>query len=245
MGLTGACIAQSSNSVTAVFRYLAAIVLVALVPGVGPTLVLAQGWSEYINTTDLFIVNFPARPDVTDITHRSAFGAEFPGRAYTVENERGRYSISVIDYRDSEAIHNARTDRTEANSSPAVWVTDVRASVAHVAQNFRARGGEVTYDAWADIDKIEGHQLQITNPDESRSFISIHLHASRLYVLEATVPPGAPPPGLFQQSLGILDENGRRIRYFIDADGNRTRMEEPMHDWLDVDPALAGEQIVE
>ncbi len=204
----------------------------------------AQGWIEYINRTDLFIVNFPGEPETTETTHHSAFDADFPARVYTVDNERGRYTITVVDYRDTEAIHLARTNRTEANSGSAIWITDVRASVGHAAQGFRSRGGEVTYDAWADIDKIEGHQLQITNPDQSRSFISIHLHASRLYILEATVPPGSPPPGVFQQSLGILDEEGRRIRYIIDADGNRTRMD-VMHEWIGVDPELAGEQLVE
>ncbi len=209
-----------------------------------PATASAQGWIEYINQTDLFIVNFPGEPETTETTHHSAFDADFPARVYTVDNERGRYAITVVDYRDTEAIHLARTNRTEANSGSAIWITDVRASVAHAAQGFRGRGGEVTYDAWADIDKIEGHQLQITNPDRSRSFISIHLHASRLYILEATVPPGSPPPGVFQQSLGILDEEGRRIRYVIDADGNRTRMD-VMHEWIGVDPELAGEQLVE
>ena len=204
----------------------------------------AQGWVEYINREDSFIVNFPGTPEVREITHRSAFDAIFPARIYTVERDTGVHSITVVDYRDSERIHSERTDRTEANSSSSVWVTDVRASVAHAAQGFRTRGGEVTYDAWADIDKIEGHQLQITNPDGSRSFIGIHLHASRLYILEATVPAGAPPPGLFQQSLGILDEEGRRIRYRIDAEGNRTRMQ-VIHEWIGVDPADAGEQLIQ
>lgn len=222
-----------------IFRLLsAALILFA------STAASAQGWIEYINQTDLFIVNFPGEPEVTETTHHSAFDADFPARVYTVENRRGRYSITVVDYRDTERIHLARTNRTEANSSPSIWITDVRASIAHAAQGFRERGGKVTYDAWADIDKIEGHQLQITNPDQSRSFISIHLHASRLYILEGTVPPGAPPPGIFQQSLGILDEEGRRIRYIIDADGNRTRMD-VMHEWIGVDPELAGDQLVE
>jgi len=204
----------------------------------------AQGWVEYINKTDLFIVNFPGDPVITETTHHSAYDADFPARAYTVDNERGRYQITVVDYRETEAIHLARTDRTEANSSSSVWITDVRASIANAAQMFRTRGGEVTYDAWADIDKIAGHQLQITNPDQSRSFISIHLHDSRLYILEGTVAAGAPSPGIFQQSLGILDEEGRRIRYIMDVDGNLTRME-VMHEWIGVDPELAGDQLIE
>ena len=203
-----------------------------------------QGWLEYINQQDFFIVNFPGQPEVRETTHQSTFGTTFPARVYTVRDGSRTYSITVVDYTESERLHSERTDRTEANSSSSVWVTDVRASVAHTAQGFRTRGGEVTYDAWADIDKIEGHQLQITNRDQSRSFVAIHLHASRLYILEATVPPGAPPPGLFQQSLGILDEDGNRIRYQIDAEGNKTRMD-VLHEWIGVDPADAGEQLIE
>ena len=98
----------------------------------------------------------------------------------------------------------------------------MRGSIAYAAWNFRKRGGEVTYDAYAQVDRIEGHQLQITNADQSRTFVAIHLHARRLYILEATVPPGSPPPVDFQISLYILDEEGKRIRYNLDHDGNRT-----------------------
>jgi hypothetical protein len=37
------------------------------------------------------------------------------------------------------------------------------------------------------------------------------LHMTKLYILEATVPAGSPPPGLFQQSMGYVDENGKGI----------------------------------
>lgn len=51
------------------------------------------------------------------------------------------------------------------------------------------------------------------NPEGTRTFAGIYLHESRLYIAEATVPPYAPVPGLFQQSLGFVDENGDRVRY--------------------------------
>ena len=81
------------------------------------------------------------------------------------------------------------------------------------------RGGQVTYDAYHYIDRVEGHQLQITNTDQSRSYAAIYLHESRLYIVEATVAPDLPPPGMFQQSLEFIDEVGERIRYrdFSDA----------------------------
>jgi hypothetical protein len=82
----------------------------------------------------------------------------------------------------------------------------------------------VTYDAWHHIDLVEGHQLQITNTDRSRTYASMYFHQGRLYILEATVPPGSLPQGLFQQSLSFLDEDGNRIRYQLFADGSRTRV---------------------
>ena len=96
-------------------------------------------------------------------------------------------------------------------------------SVAHEAWKIRRRGGEVTFDAYAVADYIEGHELYITNADESRTFVGIFLHAKRLYILEATVSRGELPPLLFQQSLQILDEKGARIRYEMNADGQRLR----------------------
>jgi hypothetical protein len=63
------------------------------------------------------------------------------------------------------------------------------------------------------IDLVEGHQLQLTNADRSRTFVGIYLHENRLYIVEATVPAGAPQPGLFQQALSLLDEAGNRVRY--------------------------------
>ena len=216
----------------------------ALILGTLCSPAFAQGWFEYINMDDFFIVNLPGEPVITQTTRMSAFEVEYPANVYTVDNERGFYQIMVVDYRDYVERHRTKPGRHEANSSISVPITDVRASVAHEANYFRTRGGEVTYDAWADIDKIEGHQLQITNPDGSRSFISIHLHEGRLYVLEGRVPQGSPAPGIFQQSLGVLDEEGRRIRYVIDIDGNRERME-VFHEWFEGDESVRGEQIIE
>jgi hypothetical protein len=61
---------------------------------------------------------------------------------------------------------------------------------------------------------VEGHQLQLTNnADKSRTFAGIYMHENKLYIIEGTVPAAYPEPGLFQQSLGWLDENGVGLRY--------------------------------
>ncbi len=174
---------------------------------------LAQTWTTHVSLEDRFSVNLPGVPEVRDITYPSEYGAIFPGRVHSYEDGTNRYSVTVVDYTDAERIHAERTNKTEADSLPIYWQIDVRASIAYAAWGFRQRDAEVTYDAWHYIDLIEGHQLQLTNADQSRTFAAIYLHESRLYIVEATVGPGAPPPGLFQQSLSLLDAEGNRVRY--------------------------------
>ena len=174
----------------------------------------AQEWATYTNRVDRFEVNFPGQPKVDETTWPSEYGAVFPGRVYTLDQNGSRYSVTVIDYTDAERIHAARKNRTEADNLPIYWQLDVQASIAYAATKFRQRPGvKVTYDAFHYIDLVSGHQLQITNPDLSRTFVGIYLHESRLYVLEAMVPARAPQPGLFQQSLSFLDAAGKKVRY--------------------------------
>ena len=85
---------------------------------------------------------------------------------------------------------------------------EVQGSIVYASWQFFQRNAKVTHYAWYDSDRIEGHRLQLLNPDESRTFAAIHRHGTRLYILEASVPKGAPAPGLFQQSLRFLDETG-------------------------------------
>jgi hypothetical protein len=71
----------------------------------------------------------------------------------------------------------------------------------------------MTFYGWYAADLVSGHQLQLLNRDQSRTFATVNMHGTRLYILEGTVPRGAPAPGLFQQSLMFLDEKGNSIRY--------------------------------
>ena len=189
-------------------RFVPIVLVLALsVPGFG------QGWTTFVSREDRFSVNFRGEPEVEEISYDSEYGAVFPGRVYRRDVGDSRYSVTVIDYTDAERIHAERTNKTQADSLVIYWQIDVMASIAYAAWQFRERDAEVTYDAWHYIDLIEGHQLQLTNGDGSRTFAGIYLHESRLYILEGTVPPGSPPPGLFQQSLVLLDEDGNGVRY--------------------------------
>jgi hypothetical protein len=174
---------------------------------------LAQEWTEYENRLDRFTVPAPGAPKVETITWDSEYGAQFPGRLYTWAAGRNRYSVTVIDYSDAELIH-AKVNHIAYRGGPGYWTIDIMASIDYAATRYRQKPGvTVTYDAWNYIERVTGHQLQLTNPDGSRSYVGIYLHENRLYILDATAPADAPPPIIFQQSFGFLDANGKPVQY--------------------------------
>ncbi len=158
----------------------------------GPS--FAQEWTEYASRADFFTVNFPSEPDVRDITYRTEYRIMLPGRVHSVEKGLNRYSVTVIDY---------------AN----VQDNEVRGALDYAAWTFLQRDVKVTHYAYYNAERVEGRRIQLTNADQSRTFAAIHMHENRLYIFEGTVPRGAPPPGLFQQSLGFIDAEGFRVRY--------------------------------
>ena len=186
---------------------LAASALLLSSPSVG------QGWIEYVSIADRFTMYVPGEPDVRDISYASEYGVVFPARLYSYEDGPNRYFVTVVDYSDSERIHSERTNKTSADDGSLYWAVDVLGSIAYAAWNIRKRGGEVTHDAWHYIQRVEGHQLQVTNADRSRTYAGIYLHETRLYILEATVSPESPPPIIFQQSLSLLDDEGNTFNY--------------------------------
>lgn len=179
---------------------LTAIILLA------PASALAQDWMEYVDREQRFSVNLPGEPMIEDTMIVSQRGGTYPARIYRVSDGVSDYMVKVVDYADAV-------------------ISDVRGSIAweawHYRMDVRDSGGEITFDGYAQIDRIEGHQLQITNTDQSHTYVSIHLYNRRLYVLEATSPDGVPRPMLFQVSLSMLNEDGSVARFTIDADGQR------------------------
>ncbi len=182
--------------------------------------VTAQSWFEYVNVEDRFGVNFPAEPQIEAFDYESEFQAIFPARRYRAMRGQDLYVVTVVDFTESERIHSELI-KTEAASGSNVWINDQRASVARAAREFRARGGQITYDAWSHIDLVEGHQLQMTNADGTRTYAGMYFNGNsrRLYVLEATISPRSPPAGQFQQSLRFLNEAGERVRYRLSPNG--------------------------
>ena len=213
----------------------------------------AQGWIKFIDEGDQFVVNFPGEPEIVELDYLTESGVTIPSRIYSVENANSRFAITVVDFTVAEQAHVARCRRMEAELdvvSPNQCrgndhLADIRGSIAFEAWNIRRRNsGEITYDAYGHVDGVPGHQIQILHPDESRSFIGLYMHDRRLYVLEGTVPGDDPPPGLFQQSLGMLDEMGRRVRYETDAEGNYSRVQ-TLYEYVGEEDPVTGEPVTD
>lgn len=188
--------------------------------------VTAQEWIEYVSRDDRFTCNFPGQPTVIETTYRSQFGADLPSRVYRAVRGPSRFSLTVVDYRPIERILTEKAkscpdgaETCQGNSAPTsstgagYWKTDVAGAMIHASWQFLQREAKVTVFIWNNVDLVEGLLLHLTNRDSSRTFVGIFMHENRLYLSEGTVPAGDPEPGLFQQSLGWIDENGRGIRY--------------------------------
>jgi hypothetical protein len=172
----------------------------------------AQGWAEYISTDDNFLTNFPGQPTVEafDYDYETGQLPEFVGeisaKRYQAMDGDSRYAIIVVNYQMVD------------------HVTTLKGSIAHAASLYRAMG-ETTYDSYAHLERLDGHQLQLELPGGRQMYVGIYFHYPdrKLYILEAEVPPNAPPPQHFVAALQILDEEGNPIRYAIDENGNASR----------------------
>ena len=200
-----------------------AFVLVALLAI--PCTAAAQEWEEYASREDGFRLNFPGEPKVTEITWMSQLNYVLPGRVYSAEKGRERYSLTVVDYSsiEQQGIERGKTcppgnANCRANAPPALGPGyshhDERGAIVYATFKLLQRDAKLNFLAYEWQDLVEGHLVQLTNnADQSRTFAWVGMHAHKLYILEGTVPAGYPEPGLFQQSMQWIDKNGNGIRY--------------------------------
>jgi hypothetical protein len=182
----------------------------------------AQEWIEFANRDDRFTCLFPSQPKIAETTYQSEHKADLPARVYSATQGQSRYSVTVVDYNQAQRILTEKAKECPPGAEPCLggpgnaghWKDDIRGALIHASWQFMKRDARLTSYVWDNVDQIEGHQLQLTNnADKSRTFAGIYMHENKLYIVEATVPAGYPEPGLFQQSLGWLDENGIGLRY--------------------------------
>jgi hypothetical protein len=171
-------------------------------------------WIEYKNLEDRFAINAPGQPTVEKTMWTSEYDSKFPETIYRWMDGPNRYSVSVVDYSDSEAIYLAN-HHTDDFSAPAYWQIDILGSIQWAAsQLYRLKPGvKVTFDNFHYINLVTGQQLTVINPDMTRTYVAIYLHENRLYILDATVARNAAAPIAFQQSLEFLDAEGKSVRY--------------------------------
>lgn len=200
-----------------------------LIPLISSALVLAlsgaafaQDWTEYSNREDRFSITFPGQPKITETTWISQFNAILPARIYSGTAGSGRYSVTVVDYNPVERLLTERSRTLPAldlaihDYGPGYWKTDVRSAVIYATSKFLQRDAKMTSILSNFSDGVVGVVAELTNnADQSRTLASVYMHANRLVITEATVPKGYPAPVIFQQSLGWLDEEGKRIRYQV------------------------------
>jgi len=85
-------------------------VMVALMMSVAAT-ASAQEWDEFVSKEDGFKVDFPGQPKVAETTWKSQMDYILPGKIYSVEKGKEKYSVTVIDYRpiEQQGIERSKT----------------------------------------------------------------------------------------------------------------------------------------
>jgi hypothetical protein len=189
-----------------------------------PGVAIAQlEWEPYVSRQDGFVLNFPGQPTISETTWKSQLGYTLPARVYSAERNNERFSITVVDYISLEEQGIARWKQCPPGNSqcrdggptigPGYWKQDERGAMAFAASRYmKDPKYEITDYAWDWQDMVEGFHLQLKN-EGRRTLVYIAMHERKLYILEASNPERLPEPGIFTQSMGYLDKEGKRIRY--------------------------------
>jgi hypothetical protein len=185
--------------------------------------VSAQDWDLYTSKEDGFKVDFPGQPRMTTTTFKSEYGADLPTHVYSANRGQERYSMTVVDYNADAQLLDEKAKLTcrpgderscgLTQAGRGYWKEDMAGALLWATYGFIQRDGKMTHLAYAWQDLIWGHELQMVNPNGSRTFAFIAMHKNKLYILEGTTPKGSPPPVLFQQSMGYVDKDGNGVRY--------------------------------
>jgi hypothetical protein len=194
----------------------------------------AQDWAPMTSREDGFRANFPGKPTVETISYTTEFNLSLPGRVYRASDSFGRYSTTVVDYRDVERRHNERAaacraakgaNQKDGDSCQNDFVLEVAGAMDHAMFRYLKRDGvKITQYGTYFVEVVSGRLLHLTNADKSRTNVAVHQHAGRLYIHEATVPEDMPEPILFMESLAWVNQDGLAMRY-------RTLYTEGYGDW--------------
>ena len=150
----------------------------------GPS--FAQDWVSYTSKTDFFAVNFPGQPRVQDISYKTEYNLTLPGHVYSAANGPSRYSVTVVDYSNAEKLISDRVKACQAELGDVDACTpqfqsrrEMRGAIVYATWQLLQRDAKLTHFTYAYADLVEGHQLQLTNKDGSRTFAAIYMHENR------------------------------------------------------------------
>lgn len=166
--------------------FFAALVVVASTP------VLAQGWAEYRNPEEGFLVNMPGEVRAETIRYTTQSGASVPARIFFAAEGMNRYTMIVVNL-TSSAVDD---DGTRA--------------MAYEAAQLRRRG-QIRFDAPSQLDGVRGHQLSMIEPDGRRVLIQLYYYNHKLYVAEGNTTPDSFEAALFQTSVAMIHPDGRTV----------------------------------
>src|SRR5438132_4002694 len=98
----------------------------------------AQEWGRYENLDDRFAVSAPGQPAIEKIKWKSEYDSMFPATVYRWQQGPNRYTASVVDYSESEAIY-AANKHSEAFQLSMYWQIDILGSVQYAATQYRQK----------------------------------------------------------------------------------------------------------
>ena len=156
----------------------------------GYGLATGQELEAYKNIPDGFEAIFPSPPTVTTTTFTTQYDYQLPTHVYTAMKGRERYSITVVDYTGIEKLAQERV-KTCPPGAPlckgtelggfGLWKHDIRGAAEWAMLGLLKRDTKLTDMTWSQHDLVMGTELQMANPDQSRTYAYIAMHENRLY----------------------------------------------------------------
>lgn len=219
------CVPLRSGDAGCYIRDIQIVSTSRVVGGSNTAAVVESSWTRFSYPDQNFRANFPHEPTITKKPYLSEYGGTFSSTIYESSDGESGYSVTVVDFSNAKAVYEAMTDEINVPGPHNFWLYTQMGAINYAARQFRLRGGEVIYDAWHGIDFIGGNKLSIINEDNTRTYAGIYRHADRLFVLEANIPGDAPSSAGFLESLHILDDEGERVRYLLQPDHSRVRVD--------------------
>ena len=166
-----------------------------------------------------FSISFPGgQATVRETTYESEYRITLPARVYTNEGPRGRYSVTVVNYKDTFKLHEERNKKCRAAGGDGDECQDdgpedMRGALVFASWNFMKRDGvKLTHYAHFNSDRVEGHEIHLTNADGSRTSARCTCTKTASYS-RSHGPPRRAGTGLFQISMRFLDSDLRPVRY--------------------------------